>query len=254
MTTGKRSTWFRWLLIFWALLAVRAGLAQNLLTDGSFESDLFQNTNGSLFLPAGSLDLSEWRVLGGVDGSIQWMFSNNVPGFLPFNGARFLNLVGTPAGADGAGIQLATPLAVVPGQYYQITFALGTTSRDHWLYTDPAGLRGPGVQLSISGASPGNLFFFGDTSLADDAGNAHWTRETTGPIEATGYWLQLAFTSIGYGNETLVGLDDVQVVPAPEPSSFVIAVLGSVLWYGRSRRRARPPAVGRGRVSQPIRR
>ena len=148
--------------------------------------------------------------------------------------------MGTRAGADGAGVQLALPVAVVKGQYYELTFDLGTTARDHWIYTDPTGLPGPGVQVLISGAggaAQGGYFFFGDTSLPDNYGNNRWTTESTGPFEATGYWLSLSFSSVGYGGESFVGLDAVHViaVPAPEPSTTRLAALGAVL-YGVYRR------------------
>lgn len=212
------------------ILGCNTGFAQNILTNGSFEEGFFSGVGGVMALGDGSTYIDEWQVVGGTSGGIQWLTSNNIEGFLPADGLKFLNLAGTPAGADSAGIQLALPVAVVKGQYYDLTFDLGTTFQDHRLYTDPAGLSGPGVQVTISGssgASQGGYFFFGDTSLPNNDGNNRWTPENTGAFEATGYWLSISFSSVGYGGETFIGLDNVSLVPVPEPSTVVLMTLGS---------------------------
>jgi hypothetical protein len=216
-------------------------LGQNIITNGGFENGFFDGVGGVMSLPNNSFDIDGWQVLGGVSGGIQWLTAANLYGFMPADGMRFLNLVGTSAGADNAGIQLGLPLAVLPGHEYQLTFDLGTTAADHWIYTDPTGLPGPGVQVSISGSSAGSqvFYFFGDTSQPNNAGNNRWTVETTGYFEATGYWLSISFSSIGYGGESFVGLDGVSVVPLPEPSSAGLWSCGLLAFWGRAWRARR---------------
>lgn len=234
------------LATLWLGFGASVGWAQNVLTNGSFEFGLWNGVGGVMALGDGSTYLGEWQVIGGAGGGISWMTSNNVCGFLPSDGLHFLNLANASGGADGAGVQLALPMPVVKGQYYQLTFDLGTTAQDHSLYTDANGLRGPGVQLTLggsSGAPPGGSFFFGDASLPNTLGNSRWTTETTGAFEATGYWLSIAFSSIGYEGTTLIGLDNISLVavPVPEPSLFTLLTAGIpyVAWSRQRQRKRR---------------
>jgi hypothetical protein len=229
VSTRLKSIVFRLVIAASLWLGWSDGLAQNLLTNGGFELGLWDGVGGAMALGPGSTYIEEWQVVGGSSGGgIQWLTTNNFCGFMPADGLYFLNLVGTSAGADGAGVQLSLPLPVVPGQYYELTFDLGTTAADHWLYENPNGLPGPVVQVTINGTVSGSYFFFGDTSLPNTDGNNRWTLESTGAFEATGDWLSIIFSSIGYGGETFVGLDDVSVVPVPEPSVMKLLPAGAL--------------------------
>ena len=241
MSSRAKGVLFRSLVATAIAWGGSAAFAQNILTNGNFEEGFFNGVGGVMALGNNSFDIEDWQVLGGKSGGIDWITPINDTGLLPSDGLNFLNLVGTTAGADGAGVQLALPLAVVPGQYYELSFNLGTTAADHWLYQNPAGLPGPGVRLTISGtssggASPSGFFFFGNTSLPNNNGNNRWTAETTGPFQATGDWLSLAFTSVGVGGETFIGLEDVSVTALPEPSATALLALGALLWRTAYRR------------------
>jgi len=223
-------------LVALAITLAAAGsscLAQNLLPNGSFEQGDFSGVSGVMVLGDGSTAITGWQAVGGSSGGIQWLTTPNSGGFLASEGLNFLNLVGTPAGADGAGVQLELPLPVVAGQYYELTFDLGTTAADHSLYTDPTGFPGPGVQVTIGGsggASQGGYFFVGDTSLPNNDGGNRWTSESTGPFQATGDFLSIGFSSIGYGGETFIGLDNVNLTSAPEASTISLMATGALVF------------------------
>jgi hypothetical protein len=219
--------------------------AVDLLPNGSFEEGSFSATGGVMALGNGDASITGWQVVGGSSGAgILWMDNSNPYGYRAADGSRFLNLVGGPAGADGAGVELATGVPVVPGQYYELSFDLGVSSQDHGLYTDPAGLPGPGVQVTVtgtSGALAGGSYYFGNTGNPNTDGNDSWQLVTTVPFEATGTSTTVIFSSVGYGGEHFVGLDDVSFVAIPEPSTpalITIGTLGLALFGSSATRRA----------------
>jgi hypothetical protein len=204
--------------------------AVNLLPNGSFEDGAFTAAGGVMALGNGDRSITGWQVVGGSSGSgISWMDNSNPYGYKAADGSRFLNLVGGPAGADGAGVELALGVPVVPGQYYQLSFDLGVSAQDHVLYADPTGLTGPGVQVTvtgISGALASGNYYFGNTSNPNTDGDNSWELVATAPFEATGASTTVIFSSVGYGGEHFLGLDDVSLVQVPEPSAAVLITMG----------------------------
>ena len=202
-----------WLGIVAALIALPAWPQANLVTNGSFESGVFEPpTSDTQSLPAGSTTMTGWTVLTDLAA---WIGAANPFGLTAANGSMFLDLTDYQNGAPFAGVEQF--ISTVPGSQYTLTFALGTA-------------QGAGLPASITATAGSTSQVFSSSA----AGSNVWTT------------MSMAFTATstssvvrlqGSAGQQYIGLDNVAVTAVPEPPWYVLAGSGLAVMALVSRRR-----------------
>ena len=188
-------------LVAFCALIPPAARADNLVANGGFETG----------------DFTGWTTAPAASGSLFGVDNNdpttNNSGDLPHSGTYFAYFGGTTVGSyDG----ISQDLATVPGTTYQVSF---------WLANDD------GPENDFQAYWGGNLIL--DVNNADPFGYTNYTFTETATSAST-QLMFLAYQVPGYFN-----LDDVSVSSIPEPSSFVLAGIVSIILGGVSLRRKR---------------
>ena len=199
------------LVVLVTLLSHNVGRA-NLLLNGSFESPVVTPGSPLTISPGGEPVGFDWKV---ATGDIDLAGPNPFVLFPPYDGAQAVDLNGTIKGS------LYQDFATALGQKYSLTFAYadnpleGGVSTADVTVTD---LVSTGTLLADSVAH---------STSTNTPPNGDWTIYS-GSFIATGTSTRLLFASTSASNTPSGGilLDDVIVLPIPEPSTFVLAGLG----------------------------
>jgi len=200
-----------------------SGMAEaNLITNGSFEggpqgtSYVTINSNGDI----GNTSIPGWTVYGSVD----WI--NNY--WQNSNGSNSLDL----AGYYLQGMVLSNPFPTTPNATYRVTFDMAGNPDQPYNKTLLA------VYMNNPDSTLG-LYPFTFIQAGHTAGNMGWQTESFDFVAAD-TTAQLAFLDItvspyGTGNAWGAALDNVNVNPVPEPSTFCLlgAGLASIGLFGR---------------------
>ncbi len=192
-----------------ALLASPANAATNILVNGSFETP---DTGSFVTDPSASWSTSN------VDFVDNGFFGS---GFA-FDGSQVVDLVGI--GTSGS---LSQSFASVLGKLYSFSFR----------YTGNVRLT-PSAQTVAATITDGSSTILDTGSIAapDGVGNSSNWQLFSGSFVGTGNPLTVTFSGTGAGNEG-AALDDVQISAAPEPSTWLMMILGFGLVGGALRRR-----------------
>ena len=182
------------------------GLAHaNLLTNGSFELGTFiPDPNDTQTFTAGATTMTGWTTVGN--------FVSRIGATNPFllsaqDGSFFLDLTGYHTGTPFGGV--TQTVATTPGQQYELSFYLGS-------YT----ARWGGPPVSILASAGGTSQTFTDSASTR---SSTWTRETLA-FTATGSSTLITLT--GAAGVQYIGLDNVSLNPVPEPSTWVMLLIG----------------------------
>lgn len=204
-------------------LVLSSGIAQanNLVVNGSFESDLplIENRGdiNSMGLSGGSTYLPGWLVTG---PEIAWIGVGNTYSLSAADGQRFVDLTGW-VNQNGNQGGVTQTIATTAGQRYTLSFDVGNSRRFNY---------GGTSSLFASVGNTSHLFTNTDTSGQNSW--QHFTMDFTANSNAT----TLSF--VGNNAVYYIGLDNVAVTAAvPEPETYAMLVAGLALLGGVARRR-----------------
>jgi hypothetical protein len=202
----------------------------DLITNGSFEEGTFTpnisldepGKTGGMKLYNGDTSITGWRVMNQSGGDIVWALNSDEPQGNPWklkasDGKMFLDLTGYANNFNfpKGGIQLAQTAATQNGQYYKLTFDVGSSSSFDNL--------NPVVQVSVNG-NPASHTFIGNVSLPDNLPfENHWqtvefTFKAFGPST-------ISFTAWTPGVDRAILLDNVRLTAVPEPATVLAGAL-----------------------------
>ncbi len=188
--------------------AAFAATDDNLLTNGSFESNVLRNGSWATF----------GRIEGWTVGSKGVEVRNNVSG-TALDGRNFVELDTT------GNSSISQSFATVAGYTYELSFAYANRS-------DNRGAASDGLWWSVGSLS----------GAVGQNTNTHWTTYTTSFV-GTGSPMTLSFAAIGRSDSFGTSLDNVQLsvlstVPEPHGYALMLAGLGTVGLLSRRRRRS----------------
>lgn len=209
MTAYMKCNFANLLRVTTAFLAtVFPASAASILNDGSFETATPGNhTPGAgedEVLPVGSTAMAGWTVVG--SSSISWLLSG-FAGISAEDGNDYLDLTGPGFGPTQGGVQQTVTLSAGS---YTLTFYLGSLDNNE-----------PDSVLASAGDQSNVVFTNSDTGAG-----FHWNQEKLNfNVAADG---PVTISLVGDPADTLasspfVGLDNVVVSPAPEPSTALLA-------------------------------
>lgn len=179
-------------------------LSAPIVTNGGFENPLVAppccNTVPPASLPGWTVSTGNTNVVLGTYGSTN--------GNLAYEGNQYLDLVGQ----GGVG-SIYQDLATVVGQVYTLTFAYS-----HNLFT-PSSATSASASVSV-----GSLFDIIAHSTGDTS-NLDW-RVYTNTFTATSPTTRLTYTNLTGGVNEGIFLDAISVAGVPEPSTWMMMLLG----------------------------
>jgi hypothetical protein len=190
----------------------------NLLVNGSFEdtTNFVGNSSDTMVLSVGSPAMPGWTVAGGEP--LAWIGPKNPFGLSASNGNYFLDLTGYVTGGPPFSGVASQTFATSPGSTYLLSFDLGSSSN----YGLP-----DAITATVAGVS--------QTFTSTATGTNDWQTETLS-FAATAATTTISL--IGEAGFEYIGLDNVSVVPIPEPASTALLGAG-LLGLGVARRRKR---------------
>lgn len=205
-------------------LAISSAPAQaNLITNGSLEFGSGDAPNGGfVILDEGSTSITGWTVGEfGVDWDNQFWQAAEGTHSVDLNG----NL--------GPG-SLRQVISTDIGQQYLLSFALSGNPQRIFETGEPTGT----VSLAVSADGTLGTFFF-DVLPTQTVANMNWVEKTL-KFSATSITTQIAFQSTTASN-CCYGpvLDNVSVVPVPEPSAVTLIGMAVLSLFGFRRMRGR---------------
>jgi hypothetical protein len=221
-----------------------AGVMQDPPGSRSFQTQPAFSANqgpGVMQLAGGSTAIQGWIVQGGLTRQgglvgVAWESNDNASGFQADDGQYFLNLAGNDGSSHRGGITLAQNITTLPGQWYTLSFALGSCSAANGDSVNPV------VKVTVNG-SGGTGFFQGDNSAPGLwKGNSYWQNESL-TFKATSDTTFITFnaaTSLRAA-DSFIGLDNVSLVAVPECTTAVpgFGALGLVMAAMRFRSKGR---------------
>ncbi len=220
-------------LLLGGVLFASGAFANNLLTNGSFESGTFVDTSGGCggdSLPAGSTAMTGWTVIA-TTGPVAWLANGGAcyGGVAAQGGTMFLDLTGITGDASPFGGVQQTVDGLAAGNY-ALTFYLG------YLGTGAAG--GPVSAKVTVGTQPSVEF----TSGSGGTGNV-WTLETLDFSIATAGNYTVSLAGVYSAGHTYIGLDNLDLEftgsGVPEPAMSIPIALAGVFFVLSRRKRAR---------------
>ena len=196
--------------LFVCVLAVGTAHAQNLLTNGSFESPVVADGGFQQF-NSGSTGIDGWTVTGPAGRGVAIVstdYTNSGISFGAEDGDQWLDLTGDASnGAEGVSQTVAT----VPGQTYTLSFWVGNVSGSGWgIYSS--------VGLSINGTPVENFtnFYPGDSQT--------W-QQFFYVFQASSDSTTIEFDNLDPTNDNSNGLDDVDLeeggTASPPPTNLI---------------------------------
>lgn len=211
------------LLISGMLLAASALAAEaNLITNGSLEglsSGSFTTVN------SGSSAIPGWTVTA---GSVDWIRSY----WQPNDGIDSVDLAGSAQGAITQGFN------TVVGQYYQVSFYVaGNPDRNYDKFVS--------ATVSSGNQTFTNVFSFAQANNTKT--NMGW-EEKDFSFTAASAWTWLTFSDFTFGNNLAginpgqkwgAAIDNIEVVPTPEPGTLLLLGAGLLTFVGLRRKKFR---------------
>lgn len=187
-----------------AVFGVAVPSHANLLQNGSFEFGNFvSNANDSMVLSPGAIDITGWTV---INAGLAWDGPSNPFGLSASDGSYFLDLTGDHNNAPYGGVQQTQNITTTIGGQYELSLDLGTSTTYN---------SGP-VSILVS-AGLASTTFTSTPSIANG-----WETFTFDFI-ATSLSTSISLTGqTASSNENYIGLDNVSVVPIPEPGTFAL--------------------------------
>lgn len=173
----------------------------NLLQNGSFEFGTFvPDVNDSMSLSVGATDMAGWTV---VANSLAWIGPSNPFGLSASDGSYFLDLSGYHDNAPYAGVTQTIPTTI--GGQYQLSLDIGTS---------PPYDSAPVSVLVTAGSA--------STTFTSTPLNVNQWETFTFDFIATSLSTSISLTGQASTDEKYIGLDNVSVVPIPEPGTFAL--------------------------------
>lgn len=198
--------------------------ANDLITNGSFESGLFQvNHPGDVTetLGVGSTAMTGWTV---ESGSLAWIGPSNPFSLTASQGSYFLDLTDYRSSAPWGGV--SQTISTTVGQTYLLSFDLGSSPTY-------------GVPDSIQATAGSASSIFTSTFTS---GTNNWQTEYLN-FTATAATTTISLT--GNTGSNYIGLDNVSVNAVPEPEEWAMMLLGLPLigWIVRRKQQVNPMAA-----------
>ena len=209
---------FAALLLVTSLVIVRDASA-NLLVNGDFEAPVQTFPFFATFnIPAGSTYITGWTVVqGNVDLTTTLNYGTLVNTLDPST-VQDVDLIGDTNAPPGGLGGIAQTFATLVGQEYILTF-------DYSHNPGSFSLNYAALVTVADANAPANTVL--STVISQPAGPAPWVA-FTGTFTANSTSTILSFISTQGGSSGGIYLDDVSVMPVPEPSSILLLVIGSV--------------------------
>ncbi len=206
----------------------------NLIFNGSFEEGPFEatmgpNDPGIMNLNWGSTLIPGWRVLGGARpdtsgpvGDISWVDNSCLTSYSS-DGSKFLDLTGwnNDYSSPHGGIALNQMVKTIPGQSYLLSFDVGGSRAVD-------GGKVPQITVSIN-ANPSTFVFNGNVQVPDAPGFQNMWEHTSLVFSASNDALFLEFQGTNPEIMRVNLLDNVSLVPVPEPSSAALLMIALLL-------------------------
>lgn len=184
-----------------AVFGVAVPSHANLLQNGSFEIGNFvPNADDAMLLPVSATDMTGWTV---VANSLAWIGPSNPFGLSASDGSYFLDLSGYHDNAPYGGVEQTIPTII--GDQYQLSLDLGSSTTYN---------TGP-VSVLVTAGSASTTFTSTPTV------NNGWDLFIFDFI-ATSSSTTISLIGQASINESYIGLDNVSVVPIPEPGTFAL--------------------------------
>lgn len=205
-----------------SLLVAGSATAQNLITDGSFESPAVAAAVGyEVFTPSAS-SLPSWSVTGTEVAVVGSTFVEAGVAFVAESGNQWMDLSGL--GAPNLTNGIVQSVATTSGLQYQLSFYLGSA------YTGSGPYLSPTLDLSLNG---GPRVSYTNSNIVTN-GLMNWQFFTT-TFTATSATSSIAFYYGATGASVwAVGLDNVSMTVVPAPGA--LAAFAAVAAAGRRRR------------------
>lgn len=190
-----------------ALAGVAAPSFASVIFNGSFESGNFVPTaptsDNTMVLNVGAANMTGWTV---VSNSLAWIGPSNPFGLSASDGSYFLDLSGYHDNAPYAGVA-QTSISTTSGDHYQLSLDLGSSITYD---TGPVSILVSAGSASTTFTSTLSVLNGWETFTFDFiATSANTTLLLTGDVA-------------GNQNQEYIGLDNVSVVPIPEPGTFAL--------------------------------
>jgi hypothetical protein len=186
-----------------AVFGVAVPSHANLITNGSFEFGTFvPDVNNSMSLSVGATDMTGWTV---VTAPLAWIGPSNPFGLSASDGGYFLDLSGYHDNAPYAGVEQTQNILTTIGAQYRLSFDLGTS---------PPYDSAP-VSILVTAGSASTTFT--STPL-----NVNQWETFTFDFTATSATTTISLDGQASTAEKYIGLDNVSVVPIPEPGTFAL--------------------------------
>ena len=203
--------------VVFAVLMGAASAASANIANGSFEAPVI-GPGATTAYGNGSTAITGWTVIG---DNVQLVDSTYLVPEYTLNasdGRQWVDLTGTN---EGFGKGLTTTFAGVAGQTYQLTFDLGRLL-DRTPATVQVVVDGVSSTFTNSGPGSGKVMDWKPFSLS-------FTSDGSTTLSFLG-------SSANDGNSTLIGLDNVAVVPEPSTWAMLLAGFGVVGWVAARRK------------------
>jgi hypothetical protein len=203
-----------------AAVVIGVGLSAhaNLLSNGSFESGNFVNDgNGAMTLLVGSTAMTDWTV---QNASLAWILSGSF-GLTASQDSYFLDLSGYHDNSPYAGVALSQTIATTIGAQYQLSFDIGTDTR--YNSSTPVSIQVTAGSASYTGYSTASgIDKWESRSFVFTASSALTT------ISLNGQSTDLS--------QKYIGLDNVNFILVPEPSTLTLLAGPGLLVFAAWRR------------------
>jgi hypothetical protein len=202
-----------------AVIGAAVPVHANLLQNGSFELGNFvPNGQDAMELAVGATDMTGWTV---ENASLAWIGPSNPFGLTASAGGYFLDLSGYHDSAPYAGVLQSQTISTTIGAQYRLSLDVGT---------DPAYDTAPvGVEVTAGSDS----MTFTSTPLQ----NNQWETFQFDFV-ATSANTSISLVGQASTDQKYIGLDNVSVVPIPEPGALTL-VAGPCLLVVAAWRRLR---------------
>jgi hypothetical protein len=186
-----------------AVLGIGLPAYGNLLNNGSFEIGSFVPSEpGSMLLSVGATDITGWTV---ENGGLAWDGPTNPYGLTASDGSYFLDLSGDHDNAPYGGVLQAQTISTTIGGQYRVSLDMGT---------DPTYDTAP-VSVLVTAGSASETFT--STALSHN----QWETFEFDFVAASAN-TTISFDGQAGTNQKYIGLDNVSVVPIPEPGTLTL--------------------------------